>query len=1125
MPFSLARRPRASTDEDSRSRSDDSEKPRRRKTLRDLLLKGSGKKQDASSDASSDTSRASATFPKPESARSSCNVDKPLPAPPDSHEGVQPAQPNAMSPATPGKIQRIMHPLSWADVQNLFSGAPQFCISRIPHRQHHPVVVFPWNLELQVRDVSDCLRIQHPALAAATLSPNLPIPDSSARPHTGKSSEAENDYGWRGGFDSGIHERPCMLSSHGSEPGTVGFIHFLEMEVADTLQIPEAPRKRSHAEDEDTGPKGRENIHWNDFFHRRQDKGEKVGIRSINLSTIVDRLRELSDLFHTVGDDKLYGEVLGKHTPEHLYTDLFTRLLYPPSRVGELDANDPYSLKVQIGGLMKVLGLHGLWIDFSSVEWRIKLGQILWTNFSEESHEALSVEADSPERHWLLLQILLSCELLLRLDVVVKGTNTTVLEEMHLTKHEIHHFNKHRTRKIDWDLILARRFLVNVKVVPHKISPPQPKMARPGWFSSLLPDHSSSSNGGIAHYLHPNSHDEKHDVYHDATFWPRHPASQLSGLIHFARSIEWPNMDVLETKLTEKFEASPLANPDATPGHSMASTPAAATPGSTRTTQSSYFSGAPVRPLPHRKLTQRSLRLSPHPSSLDPEAVNMGGWLSRSWFTGFILPGEAMSHFLISTLLENDGEAVEKLGDSANLYGGFAYQGRSFWSKSCVVGRVLAPMEGTKECAWWLSLPIVPRGFEDGWLDIEAIPMTGHGKARIEDGEIVSKSSRLLGMGSLDSGILPGDFTLPIDPHAVPGHSENMEIRFEDLALDAVDEKESMLEGEEDDGNEESSDGGEEHDEEEGSGHSEEVTTDATEPPPLRTYSACINFSIHDLSSSGADSTDATPHNVALRLSHDVYFVTSFPCHYSPHTKLISPPSTPGGSSTVHQTDGDNLARSQSAPVPPPTSPSPVSIPPVEQTPAATVKSPLATPIPSSQVLVETSNSTASNNVTSTAPASQSLPQTSQAGTGALANLSDSPYHTPHHASFRPHHPLLHLNHRLPVHPLHNTYSYAFISLSTLLSSDLSEIKAAKPYSQQQGMLGTPDRPRGEKNEKALPVTKIIDARGPATNEVFARAWCAHHGVGAVIGRNGRTCLSCCVREANALGLEFVIRV
>jgi hypothetical protein len=90
-----------------------------------------------------------------------------------------------------------------------------------------------------------------------------------------------------------------------------------------------------------------------------------------------------------------------------------------------------------------------------------------------------------------------------------------------------------------------------------------------------------------------------------------------------------------------------------------------------------------------------------------------------------MLPGEALCHFLMSTLLENDQEAMARLGPMANLCGGFVYYGKSFWSTACVVGRVLAAGKGSAECMGWISSDIIPQNLRDTWVNIEVENVPG----------------------------------------------------------------------------------------------------------------------------------------------------------------------------------------------------------------------------------------------------------------------------------------------------------------------------------------------------------------------------------------------------------------
>lgn len=99
--------------------------------------------------------------------------------------------------------------------------------------------------------------------------------------------------------------------------------------------------------------------------------------------------------------------------------------------------------------------------------------------------------------------------------------------------------------------------------------------------------------------------------------------------------------------------------------------------------------------------------------------IQPSGWLSKSYISGLVLPGEGLCHFLISTLLENYETAISRLGEEANFYGGFSYAYRSFWSISCIVGRVLAAGMGLLS-AWAGSLLM---SFHEDWVNPESISM------------------------------------------------------------------------------------------------------------------------------------------------------------------------------------------------------------------------------------------------------------------------------------------------------------------------------------------------------------------------------------------------------------------
>lgn len=143
--------------------------------------------------------------------------------------------------------------------------------------------------------------------------------------------------------------------------------------------------------------------------------------------------------------------------------------------------------------------------------------------------------------------------------------------------------------------------------------------------------------------------------------------------------------------------------------------------------------------------------------------IRPSGWLSCSYLTGFVLPGESLSHLLISTLLESDGEVMNVLGEETNLYGAFVYKERSYWSTFCVVGRVLAAGDDAAECMGWMSSRIRPEGLNERWIDIEVQDVAEPGaQVRIREGEAIEICSKVIGDGDIAS-MFSSDFVIPRD--------------------------------------------------------------------------------------------------------------------------------------------------------------------------------------------------------------------------------------------------------------------------------------------------------------------------------------------------------------------------
>ncbi|QDS70307.1 hypothetical protein FKW77_008220 [Venturia effusa] len=629
----------------------------------------------------------------------------------------------------------VVEALNQDHVQTLFSWAPQFSVSSIDG-QLHPSASFPWDNAIRVTSASDAPLLEH-TFSACTL-----------RKHVA-SRQVESETEKRAmTYDIGVLETPSMLSARGNELGTVGFDHFLQESVADSLEVDRIDLQVSEENN----------------FDLLQDNPEKLGIRRFDLAVVAERLAEISGFYKDAAESGATPNLLAHQPSAELYTLLFGKLLTPPKF--DSSTEDPTGPKVQIETLIKILTIQGVWYDFSDVEWRIRLGQILWSDVLDTELSVSSIDPNGAvtERNILLLQLLLSCELLARLDAITGLTTEQVKNELRLTLQEVNKFRDLETRKSKWDLVLARRFLDNVeaRTVTTSKEVLQQEPEKLGFFFSS-----------------PAIQEAVKIDHVDVMFLPRKSFQQLKGLFAFARSIGWPNPDRFESKLTEAL----LVSDDAfsIPSPSIYATPLS-TPRSVRSAHSSSYFEA--RPDYGRQATARSLQLQPPspsqtspddppstlPTGLAPKAL-IGGWLTRSYLTGLILPGEALSHFLISALLENDAAAIAALGDSANLYGGFVYKQRSWWSKGSIVGRVLACLAGSTECMGWIALPCVPQGFHAGWLDVQADnPEARSETPRIQEGEdITADSTFLASKGPAD--VRPSDLTLPRDAATKPKKS------------------------------------------------------------------------------------------------------------------------------------------------------------------------------------------------------------------------------------------------------------------------------------------------------------------------------------------------------------------
>lgn len=579
-----------------------------------------------------------------------------------------------------------MTTLEEVDIEKLFSGAPQFFCRTEGHfpGAPHPSVAFPFDEELEIRDLADHIQIEDKAWSAVTAWPHL----TRDLNHDAAAKRRAEDHA-RAHFHVKCRERPNMLSMQGLEKGTMGYQAALELPVGDSLE-------EEQFGFESVGTKAKAIIDA-----RTRMMSGSGWLKHLPEPDIMDRLRRNGEIYRK--------NELRKKPSLETYKDLFHTFMRPCTTV--IDKSDHYSLINQINTLVKCLAMPNVWIDLSRVEWRIRLGQVLWgetggdeLDDATEIHDAANAAERAEEKYWLLMQVLVSTELLIRLDAITEG-------ELYGTEYfrpmDGLYFERQANHSVKWSILLAGSWLENIEVVKEEVPPiEQVKTNRnSGWLASLV--------SKMALRYHQDQETQKSLSSRHYTIHGRHGDRQVDGLTHFAREIQWPGIDAYETRISENAQNAQSAT-ESTPS-------TIGTPKSASTSGSSYFGTWDIT----------SHHGQDHPHKVQPQrrkmaaALHASGWLSKSYIFALLLPGEALSHFLMSTLLENDTEAMKTLGSFANLCGGFVYRGKSFWSTSCIVGRVLAAGQGAAECMGWISTDVLPDHIDGGWLNIESEGVPG----------------------------------------------------------------------------------------------------------------------------------------------------------------------------------------------------------------------------------------------------------------------------------------------------------------------------------------------------------------------------------------------------------------
>ena len=1030
-----------------------------------------------------------------------------------------------------------MASLSDDDIEKLFSGAPQYYARSEGHftGAPHPSVAYPWDDALEIRDLTDHVQIEDAAWSNVTAWPHITRKSSPSVAQStsnigatpggdGKDQNEPKPIKKRSHFYPRCRERPSMLSIQGLEKGTVGYEAALELSVSDALQedqygfdtLGSRPAAVTEARNNLMDPIATA-VAVQSAAKATQTGNANAIDESANGVKYVGETQILEELIKN-GRRYADGSFYDPQQSKEFYHELFSHILRAPKKSrtsgqhkrssSQGSANLDTELIPQIEALLDVLATPNVWIDFSHVEWRLRLGQVLWASSPHDNVDsgARSPKEDSPsqsasarpatcderytERYWLLLQILLATELLLRLDAITDGDEYG-LEYVHPS--EVHRFEKVANPSVRWSLILARAWLENIEVIridedeesaarearsqldktkeklqsaasPKRSDSSTPKKKESslrhtvGWITTLTRKLSL-----IEGRLYTSKEPEKKYVY---AMKAKNAPRQYRGIAHFAQELKWPNdlVDVMSQRALDAHVQEPL------------NTKITSTPGGGANTK------------PQLEFSRRLLRRRKVVAGLHP-----GGWLSRSYLSGLMLPGDGLCNLLMSTLLEGDDDALKTLGSVAHLGSGFVYRGKSFWSTACVVGRVLSAGAGAAECMGWVSSDVLPQTDSEGWVNIDADDVANDMKlinrrARIWGKSAIERESHVLGDADRES-VLPADFVIPYEAvyKQVPPKHTQVELRRFAL-YSPSDPKRTAKKSEDDSITPAARKDGDD-------------TMDQAEP-----RLAEISFSV---------ASEGYPEKtVTCSLAYDAYFTTAHPCVPSQRVKVVKSPSSPtiqqidvsgggspGRSNTVHAT-GHPLHKYYKY--------ASIHLTTLIENPDKSLE----------QLLKEF--------VACTNRAAPSGSQPSNIDTTVLVIdciTGFSPQPAAHEMPMSP------ITDKRPV----SFYDNASISSFPPLTKEISPI-AALPAS-------SAPAPASTASPKSITTPTLLTqpkTSPPAANqmhhetrrrrfgsdmEILVRALCAERGWNALISRRRRGCLACAIRETGALNWRVIIRV
>lgn len=137
-------------------------------------------------------------------------------------------------------------------------------------------------------------------------------------------------------------------------------------------------------------------------------------------------------------------------------------------------------------------------------------------------------------------------------------------------------------------------------------------------------------------------------------------------------------------------------------------------------------------------------------NSLIASPSNVNHYLT-DWLYGLSLPGKYFRHQIMCCLVLAT-PSIRNIGSALYYNNGIVVGDRSYWPKRTVLGRVLAGLRNPKSTCGWIGPVPAPRGFQTGWIFLNARPVTF---AMPVNDDLTEGSLEILGFSEADAATDP----------------------------------------------------------------------------------------------------------------------------------------------------------------------------------------------------------------------------------------------------------------------------------------------------------------------------------------------------------------------------------